>query len=210
MIQDYQRYRTANKYEIYPGVASPEPILVFKDVPPKNCNPDGNVETVSQIRFDTNSRIFERNLPSQMLQTYLDVRPVSTKYSLLPIVDPRAKPSIPYVQQPAFHISKTFNPGNAGAPWSGFSSSINVESELRNQIYANQRCSQSVYVPDSRSDLYTERINMNQDNHSAQPFPNLFLNERFEEFNPNPQGIGKHFLLNNTRMEYRDKSTNCR
>ena len=38
---------------------------------------------------EMNKKIYERNIPSNQLQPYLDVRPVMTKYSYLPIVDPR-------------------------------------------------------------------------------------------------------------------------
>ena len=48
-----------------------------------------NNECVSDIHNQTNQRIYGRNIPSQMLQPYVDVRPVMTKYSYLPIVDPR-------------------------------------------------------------------------------------------------------------------------
>ncbi len=108
----------------------------------------------SQIHKETNTRIYERNIPSQMLQPYVDVRPVMTKYSYFPIVDPRKPISVPMEQLPTFNVHKTFNPGNTTSPWSGFASSINTESELRNQVYALQKCSQSVYVPSSNSDLY--------------------------------------------------------
>ena len=39
---------------------------------------------VSQIHNQTNTRIYDRNIPSQVLQPYLNVRPVMTKYSFLP------------------------------------------------------------------------------------------------------------------------------
>ena len=32
-----------------------------------------------------NKQIYNRNIPSQMLQPYIDVRPVMTKYSYFPI-----------------------------------------------------------------------------------------------------------------------------
>ena len=62
-----------------------------------------------------------------MLQPYLDVRPVSTKYSILPIVDPRSEIKTKFVQTPTYRIDHVFNPGNAlYAPWSGFSSSVTL------------------------------------------------------------------------------------
>ena len=36
-------------------------------------------ETVANIHSTQNSRIYERNIPSQPLQPYIDVRAVSTK-----------------------------------------------------------------------------------------------------------------------------------
>ena len=48
-----------------------------------------DVSCVSKIHEQTNTRIYDRNIPSQMLQPYLNVRPVMTKYSHFPIVDPR-------------------------------------------------------------------------------------------------------------------------
>ena len=52
-------------------------------------------ECVSDIHKQTNQRIYSRNIPSQMLQPYIDVRPVMTKYSYFPIVDPRKNISVP-------------------------------------------------------------------------------------------------------------------
>jgi len=43
----------------------------------------------SKMQEETNKRIYDRNIPSQVLQPYLDVRPAMTKYSYFPIVDPR-------------------------------------------------------------------------------------------------------------------------
>ena len=168
-----------------------------------STNPCTNQITSAIIHETTNKRIYDRVLPSHMLQPYLDVRPVSTKYSFLPIVDPRTPPQVPLVQQPTFHTEEVFNPGNTTSPWSGFSSQVNVESELRNQIYALQKCNQAVYVPSSRSDLYEERFplgDMSQQN--AHPY--LFEQEHFKCFNPNPENVGQQLFLNNTRMQLKD------
>ena len=114
-----------------------------------------SIECSSQIQEQQNKRIYDRNIPSQPLQPYLEVRPVMTKYSYFPIVDPRREIKVPLVQMPTYNVHTVFNPGNTESPWSGFASQINTESELRNQIYALQKCSQSIYVPKSTSDLYT-------------------------------------------------------
>ena len=55
-------------------------------------------ESVAQIHQQTNARIYDRNIPSKVLQPYVDVRPVMTKYSYFPIVDPRKEVQVPLVQ----------------------------------------------------------------------------------------------------------------
>lgn len=158
---------------------------------------------VSQQRYETNTRWYDRNVPSQMLQPYLDVRPVMTKYSYFPIVDPRRKINTPLQQMPVFSPHTTFNPGNATAPWSGFASNINKESELRNQIYALQKCSQSVYVPSSNSDLYKYNFQPKQ---MSQTHGLLFEKTTFDSFNPNPKQdvMGSQMFMNSTRVQLKD------
>ena len=158
---------------------------------------------VSDIHNQTNQRIYDRNIPSQMLQPYIDVRPVMTKYSYFPIVDPRKQIRVPLQQMPTYNVENVFNPGNTQSPWSGFASNINKESELRNQIYALQKCSQSVYVPNSTSDLYTYNF---QTPYTRNPHELLFKDETFDNFNPNPAPkiCGSGIFLNSTRCQVKD------
>jgi hypothetical protein len=164
------------------------------------------------IHNETNTRLFERNIPSSMLQPYFSPRGVSTKYSLLPIVDPRKSIDINVVQCPVYNSHATFNPGNTKSPWSGFSANINTESELRNQIYALQKCSQSVYVPGSGSDLYVNDIAVaSNTTHQKQPFSELFAVQQFEPFNPNPNPatLGNGVFLNSTRAQVKNLDMGC-
>jgi len=160
-------------------------------------------ECVSQIHKQSNERIYNRNIPSQMLQPYIDVRPVMTKYSYFPIVDPRKNLKVQLEQSPVYNVGKVFNPGNAMAPWSGFATNINVESELRSQVFALQKCSQSVYVPNSGSDLYTYNFKSKT---LETPHDLLFKNESFDSFNPNPSPtiIGTGIFHNSTRSQLKD------
>jgi hypothetical protein len=164
-------------------------------------------ECVSEIHNTTNRRIYDRNVPSQMLQQYVDVRPVMTKYSYLPIVDPRKEVDVRMKQYPTFNPHTVFNPGNTQSPWSGFASNINTESELRNQIYALQKCSQAVYVPNSNSDLYTYSFkpNMNESGNFNQ-HELLFKTDNFSCFNPNPNSniVGAYMFSNPTRAQIKD------
>jgi len=156
----------------------------------------GFVDTCASQRTNTiNERAYSRLIPSQPLQPYLSVAPVQTKYTVLPIVNHRTPAKEQVVQQPVYNIHSTFNPG-ARAPWSGFASEINTESTLRNQVYAIQKCSQSVYVPKSTSELYN--VNFNVDAKSQQPFPGLFT-EYVSPINSKMQSKGSSLFNNSTR-----------
>jgi hypothetical protein len=161
-------------------------------------------QTSSKRQQIMNERTYSRNIPSQTLQPYLDSRPVLTKYSILPIVDPRRENKTQLVQRATYNPETTFNPGNDFGPWSGYASNINHESELRNQIFALQSCSQAFYVPSSNSDLY--KIHWQNKNKPAQPFPNLFTEEKFCPFNPNPNPkmMGYALFNNATRQQVKD------
>lgn len=162
-----------------------------------------NCESVAEMHRETNTRIYDRNIPSQILQPYIDVRPVLTKYSYFPIVDPRKELHVKPLQVPTYNVHNVFNPGNTQSPWSGFASNINLESELRNQVYALQKCSQSVYVPTSKSDLYEYKFKtITQSN----PHELLFNNQSFSDFNPNPDQniVGTNLFNNSTRSQVRD------
>jgi hypothetical protein len=164
-----------------------------------------NYETSTQKQNTINNRIYSRNIPSQQLQPYLDARPVLTKYSIMPIVDPRKNIDTPLMQTKLYEPEKVFNPGNDFGPWSGYALNVNKESDLRNQFYGLQTCSQSIYVPNSNSDLYNN-IQWNNDGSTNQQFPYLFRDEKFCPFNPNPEPnkIGFSLFHNSTRQQLKD------
>lgn len=162
-------------------------------------------ETVSKIHDQTNTRLSDRNIPSQLLQPYLGARPVMTKYSRLPVVDPRKAVTVPLMQLPDYNSNAIFNPGNTKSPWSGFASNVNTESSLRNQVFALQKCSQAAYVPSSNSDLYqysfTPQQQQNGNAHSL-----LFSESHFDNFNPNPDNkiVGSGVFYNSTRTQVKE------
>lgn len=147
---------------------------------------------------ELSNRIAERNIPSRQLQPQFSMRPVSTKYTLLPVIDAQAKPSVEIERQPAYNVSTVFNPGSAQAPWSGFATNIDTESSLRSQFFGLQKCEQSEYVPSSNSDMYqvTAVGRMEQ-----QTFPGLFEEQKFKPFNPNTCDVGGDLFNNNTREQ---------
>lgn len=124
---------------------------------------------------ELNNRMSLRNIPSQALEPQYGIRPVSTKYTTMQILDQRAQPQMPLPKFATYDAETVFNPGTAQAPWSGFSENINTESELRNQFFALQKFEQSYYVPRSSSDLYNAYVPpMHAAVHVEQPHPNLF------------------------------------
>ena len=149
-------------------------------------------------------RSYRRNIPSAPLQPYLDSRSVQTKYAFLPVIDLRKPVETPLIQQATFNPETVFNPGNDFGPWSGYASNVNRESDLRNQIFAIQDCSQSVYVPSSKSSLYN--VKWNNSSIPQQPFPNLFQTQSFSPSNPNPNSdkIGFALFNNATRQQLKD------
>ena len=152
---------------------------------------------------ELNDRIAVRNIPSSILQPSFSIRPVSTKYAMLPIVDRRPVPKEPIMKAPRYNISTTFNPGNATAPWGGYASTVNDESRLRNQFFALQKCGQSSYIPSSNSELYNSVVVSRP---QQQPFPNLFREESFSTFDPNVCNLGNNMFDNCTRVQLKNLS----
>ena len=166
-----------------------------------------------QSRTDVLSeRMFMRNVPSSSLQANFSIRPVSTKYACMPVLDRRASTQVPIIQQPTYNLSKTFNPGNAPAPWSGFASNINEESKLRNQFFALQRCEQAYYVPPTTSDMYTVKVSGRKEKcvfpglveSGSNALGSIYVDPHLAPFNPNICNTGKKLFNNHTRQQIMD------
>ena len=63
-----------------------------------------------------NLEIYKRNIPSEQLQPYLYIEPVSTRCKVMPIFDFRKKCNVDMEQKPTFDIKNNFNPGNKKSP----------------------------------------------------------------------------------------------
>lgn len=148
-----------------------------------------------------NDRIYSRNIPSGNLEARFSSVPVSTKYSMMPIFDQYKQANVPIVTRGFYNVGRTFNPGNAEGPWSGFASNVDVETVLRNQTFGLQNCEQSVYVPSSNSDLYQVEVVGRQE---IQTHPALFYQQQFEPFNPNTLNLGTDIFNNATRQQLKD------
>lgn len=151
---------------------------------------------------EINEKIYERNIPSLPLQPQYGIRPIGTKFNTLPIISSHKKTNISCNNYSEFNINNTFNPGNSTAPWSGFSSNINVESTLRNQFFGIQKCLQKEYIPSSQSELYHSKIPLNQ--RYIGPNNLLFEELEFNGFDPEPSNMEKQFYHNHTRQQVKN------
>lgn len=148
---------------------------------------------------ELNTRLYERNIPSQPLQPAFSMRPAETKHTIFPIFDRRPRATVPIIKQSDYCTSSVFNPGTNQAPWSGFAKNINTESTLRNQFFALQKANQASYIPDSKSELY------NGPSLSLDPtnpvFKHIHSESKFSECNPNTLNISNKIFNNCTRQD---------
>ena len=151
-----------------------------------------NKERLDEI----NNRISERNIPSTELRPEYSLRPVSTKYALLPIVDRVPLSNVPLKQYSPFSVETVFNPGTAQAPWRGFAENINVDSNLRNQFFALQKSSQSKYVPGTNSSLYESHLAI-----TGFPKNNYVSNEFVNQQQTLVENLGNETFNNCTRCQ---------
>ena len=164
-----------------------------------------------------NNNIYNRNISSSSLEPNLEVRPVSTKYAIMPILDHRVKSSVILNNRTYYNSEETFNPSNRKPHYSGFAINIDGESCLRNQFFALQKGDQSKYIPGSDSDMYISTVNTsnsnintsnsNINNHVNNDVNNslLFRKENFNDFNPNlSNNIGHELFNNSTRVQLKN------
>lgn len=157
-----------------------------------------NIEKDNEL----NKKIYARNVPSEPLKPNFDLRPSSTKYTMYPTNNANRNTNVKMNEYQTYNNQEIFNPGSDRAPSDGYFSNIDKESILRNQIHPLQKSDQSVYVPSSNSELYKTIIKSKIE---PQPHPLLFHQEKFSEFNPNVNHLGKYAFHNSTRSQLKDK-----
>jgi len=108
-----------------------------------NYSPDSVYYCNNNDNLELSNRIYERNLPSQQIKPYFDVRPSSSKYASMPIVELKnTNHQVSLKEYGMYNVQNTFNPGEKG-PGSGFFNNVNTESLLRNQYFALQKSDQA-------------------------------------------------------------------
>jgi len=156
-------------------------------------------------KLDTmNRNLYTRNIPSRDIQPNFDPRPVSTKYSTLPLIDHRKESNIPIISQGDYNSEEVFYPGTTKPNFRGFATNIDNESTLRNQFFALQAADQAKYIPPSTSDLYINPINFQTVPQDLEETL-LFRQSEFADFNPNPSvTIGNRIFNNATRVQLKN------
>lgn len=151
-----------------------------------------------------NINLYTRNIPSNDIQPNFDPRPVSTKYSTLPLIDHRKESNIPIINEGIYNSEEIFYPGTRKPNYSGFATNVDRESTLRNQFFALQAADQAKYIPSSTSDLYMNPINFETVPLDLEETM-LFRESEFADFNPNPSVIIGNRLFNNaTRVQLKN------
>ena len=153
---------------------------------------------------ELNSRINDRNKPSEVLPMNYDPRPISTKYSKMAVLDHRKTNDVPLSNNASvpYSIENTFNPGNDRGHWSGYTQNINIESNLRNQYKLNGCDEKKEYIPNENSDLY--RAQLPSHNSNTQPHKLLFHKPTFDLSDPNNCNLGMNLFHNHTRQQRMD------
>lgn len=149
---------------------------------------------------ELNERTSSRNVPSNNFNMSFSFRPVSMRYTTMPVIDPKNEASVSIEKRSVFNQNTMFSPGNGvNGPWDGYTTNIDTESKMRNQFFSTQSCAQSKFIPSSDSDLYN--VNVNDGKEYNQPHDDLFSNKPFSIFNPNILNVGNDLFNNNTRVQ---------
>lgn len=148
---------------------------------------------------ELNRQLLARNHPDKQLQMQFDPRAVPTRTVRMPILDSHMPSNVPIQRQEYYNV-KTFNPGSY-SPYSGYAVNVDDESRVKNLFFADQHCAQGKFIPNSNSDLYYYKLNYSNQN---QPYPDLFNESQFSEFNPNRCNIGNNTFHNYTKFQVKD------
>ena len=171
-----------------------------------------NLYIGQQERTDElNTRIVNRMFPDVELRPNFGPRPVSTKYSLFPIVDSYSRTTEPYKPYLDYYPEIMFNPGNAKAPIHGFLNKIDLESELRNQgsILTKNDLGNNKHIPSLESDMYIPMDTKSPTrDFEVQPHPLLFSPFMIGDSSTEsiPQSVGVDRFHNHTRTQLRSSA----
>ena len=161
---------------------------------------------------DLNARILDRCFPDMDLQPNFDPRPISTKYTMLSVVDSYKRPTERLKPYMDYHTEVFFSPATTKAPVSGFLKKVDLESNLRNQNYRLEKYDLgNKYAPNPESDMYKVTVPQQKgDNLALKEHPLLFtpfaLESSTDEFTAENITVGQSKFHNCTRTQLRCSS----
>jgi len=157
-----------------------------------------------QFGDEINDRMSMRIVPDTGLQPNFDPRPVSTKYSLFPIIDRRTEATVMKEYHDAYTPSSNFNPGDS-APVNGFLDNVSIESELRGNSYKLTGGDLGhKFIPSTSGPLYNNMVG-NPLDIADSTHHLLFKKEEYVQSVSNLHpSIGKDIFHNNTRVQLRN------
>jgi len=157
-----------------------------------------------QFGDEINDRMSRRIIPDNVLQPNFDPRPVSTKYSLFPIIDRCTEATITKNKHDAYTPSSNFNPGDS-APVNGFLDNVCIESELRGNPYKLTGGDLGhKFIPSTSGPLYNNTVGNPSDVPDSK-HQLLFKKEQYSQNVSNiDPSIGKDLFHNNTRVQLRN------
>tara|TARA_B100001027_G_scaffold82324_1_gene56422 strand:- start:415 stop:864 length:450 start_codon:yes stop_codon:yes gene_type:complete len=113
-----------------------------------------NTRNAFEGQNNINEKIYSRNLPNFNPEIKYSIPSQPTRYSKYHLID-KVKFCPIDNNKEIYCIGSHFNPGQKG-PYTGYVSSVDVESSLKNINFALQNSPYSEYVPSSRSMLYSK------------------------------------------------------
>lgn len=135
--------------------------------------------------------IYKRNIPDRMLKPLFDFRSKQTRYEFSDeYKEPIKTEQLEYKKEP------TFNPGDKGEV-DIYIKNIDTESSLRNQFMVLQRDTQSYFILDADSKLFTDK--MNYDKNNMTPFEGNKNSHMYDRVNKN-----KLLFNNSTRNDVKN------
>ena len=151
-----------------------------------------------------NDKILNRRFPDVELKPNLDNRPLSTKYSLFPIV--QSLPPRENKQYLEHYTELNFAPCSAMGPVKKCDTHVSLENELRGQnskLYKGDLVNK--FVPSVKSDMYNVVLPIFEQ--VQQPHPLLFQQNKYSTSQQSKvvdSNIGKDLLYNHTRTQLRN------
>ena len=151
-----------------------------------------------------NDDILNRRFPDVELKPNLDTRPISTKYSVFPII--QTLPPRENKQYLEHYTELNFAPCSAMAPFKKCDTHISLENELRGQnskLYKGDLVNK--FIPSIKSDMYN--VVLPDIKPIQQPHPLLFQQNKYytsQQSKVIDSNIGKDLLHNHTRTQLRN------